>query len=53
MRDRKGVNLGERGSGQELGGAEEGAALIRMYYVRKKAIFTERVEKRRSFLLPS
>lgn len=45
MRDRKDVYLDERGDGEELGRVEEEETVIRICYVRKKAIFNKRVLK--------
>jgi hypothetical protein len=36
MRDRKEVDLGERGGGKELGGVKGGETIIRMCYRRRK-----------------
>ena len=44
MRDRKGVNpYGLRGE-EELGGAEGGEIVIRLYYVRKKFFLNKKIK---------
>lgn len=44
-RDRKGVDVERRESGEGLGGVEVGEAVIKMYYVRKESIFKRRRKK--------
>lgn len=39
MRDRKGVDLDERGGREELGGVEEGEAIIRIHCVKADKIY--------------
>lgn len=42
VRDRKGVDLEERGGRDELGGAAEGETVIILYCMRKQPIFNKR-----------
>lgn len=52
VRDRKGVDLDGRGYGEELGEAEGGETVIRVYYVKKKqSIFNIRVKKEKTCLV--
>ena len=41
MKDRKGVDLEERGGGEELGRVEERETIIRKYCLRKESIFNK------------
>jgi hypothetical protein len=45
MRERKVVDPGGRGGGEELGGVEGGETVIRMYFVKKNSIIIKRGEK--------
>ena len=45
MRDRKGVDSVGRGSNEELGGVEEGKAIITIHCVRKKNLFSIKEKK--------
>lgn len=42
MRDRKGMDLDRRGGRKDLGGAEGGETVFRVYCMRKESMFNKR-----------
>lgn len=46
MRERKGVDLGERRSWDELGGVKEGKTILRIYCMNKPIFNFKKLEKK-------
>lgn len=53
MRERKGVDLGERRSWDELGGVKEGKTILRIYCMNKPIFNFKKLEKKFSLHLSS